>query len=236
MLIVEHEPAAPAGWLGEQLSTAGCALDVRRAYAGDALPGPDDLQGVDGVVVLGGAMGASDDAVAPWLPDVRALVRAAEAAGVPVLGLCLGHQLAARALGGEVVRNPAGPTLAVLPLCWAEDAEADPLFAGVLGTEHAVHWNEDVVATLPPGAQVVATSPDGAVQAARLGRHVWGVQFHPEAGPEIVGRWVREDGARYAAEGLALDRYLEDVRNHEQELADGCARLARSFLALVGRS
>lgn len=235
VLVVEHEPGAPAGWLGEGLERAGCRLDVRRPYAGDRLPGPA-LEALDGIVVLGGSMAAWDDDAAPWLPDTRTLVRTAEHAGVPVLGICLGHQLAVRALGGAVGRNPAGTTVAVLPLCWAEDASDDPLFAAVLGTGHAVHWNNDVAAALPPGARVVATSPDGAVQAARLGRSVWGVQFHPEAGPGIVDRWVREDGATYAAAGIDLEQYLSDVRAHEAELADGCARLARSFLRLAASS
>jgi len=233
ILVVQHEEGAPAGWLGDELERAGGRLDVRRPYAGDALPA--DLTGVDGAVVLGGGMAAWDDAVAPWLPGTRALIRAAEHSGVPVLGICLGHQLATRALGGEVGRNPAGTTVAVLPLCWGEDAADDPLFRAVLATTTGVHWNDDVVAALPPGARVVATSPDGAVQAARLGRSVWGVQFHPEAGADIVGRWVREDGQPYAEAGIDLEQYLYDIRTHESALREGCARLAASFLELVAQ-
>ena len=231
ILVVQHEDGAPAGWFGEELERAGARLDVRRPYAGDPLPA--DVGGIDALVVLGGAMAAWDDERAPWLPGTRALVRTCERAGVPVLGICLGHQLATRALGGEVGPNPAGTTIAVLPLCWAEDAGEDPLFAAMIGTERAVHWNSDIAAALPAGARVVATSPDGAVQAARLGHSAWGVQFHPEAGPEIVGRWAREDGQPYAEAGIDLEQYLSDVRTHRAELEDGCARLARSFLRLV---
>ncbi len=234
LLVVEHEAGAPAGWLGDELEAAGCALDVRRPYAGDALPGVEATGSLDGVVVLGGSVAAWDDVAAPWLPDTRTLVRAAEAAGVPTLGICLGHQLAAKALGGDAAPNPAGATVAVLPVCWSGEAADDPLFADVVGTAVGVHWNNDVVAALPPGARVLASSPDGAVQAARLGRHVWGVQFHPEAGPDIVGRWVQEDGGPYVDAGFDLEQYLADLREHEAALLDGCRRLARSFLALVG--
>ena len=234
VLVVEHEPGAPAGWLGEELQTAGATLDVRRPYTGEPLQVSDELEGIDAVLVLGGAMAAWDDVVAPWLPDTRSLVRSAEQAGVPVLGVCLGHQLATRALGGEVGRNPAGTSVAVLPVCWAPGAAEDPLFAGVTGTAVAVHWNDDVVSALPPGATVLATSPDGAVQAARLGTSVWGVQFHPEAGPSIIDRWVQEDGAPYVAAGLDLEQYTRDVADHETDLRDSCRRLAASVLRLVG--
>jgi GMP synthase (glutamine-hydrolysing) len=236
VLVVEHEPGAPAGWFGEHLERVGCRLDVRRPYAGDPLPGPDELDGtdsIDGIVVLGGSVDAWEESAAPWLVDNRTLVRAADARGLPVLGICLGHQVATAALGGEVDRNPAGATLAVLPVAWAAEAEDDPLFAGVVGSRWAVHWNNDVVSVLPPGAQVLATSPDGAVQAARLARHVWGVQFHPEAGPEIVGRWVTDDGAAYVAAGFDLEQYLSDIRGHEPELRETCERLAGSFVQLV---
>lgn len=233
VLVVEHEPGAPAGWFGDELQRAGCRLDVRRPYAGDPLPSGAELADVDGVVVLGGGVAAWDDAAAPWLPGTRALVRAAEEADVPVLGICLGHQLAALALGGEVTPNPAGATLAVLPVCWSDDAADDPLFGSALGTAAGVHWNNDVVVALPPGGRVLASSPDGSVQAARLGRSVWGVQFHPEAGPDIVGRWAREDGAPYAAAGVDLEGYLADVRRHETALTASCAALAGGFLRLL---
>jgi GMP synthase (glutamine-hydrolysing) len=232
VLVVEHEAGAPSGWLGDELMRAGCRLEVHRPYGGDPLP--TDLAGVDGVVVLGGAVASWDDTLAPWLPDTRALIRKAELAGVPVLGICLGHQLATRALGGEVGRNPSGTTLAVLPVSWSEDARTDPLLADLVDMGRAVHWNSDVVSALPDGARTLATSPDGAVQAARLGEHVWGVQFHPEAGPSIVERWVREDGAPYVDAGYDLDGFLADVRERQDELARGCATLARSFVRVLG--
>ena len=234
MLVVEHEAGAPAGWLGEELEVIGATLDVRRPYTGEPLQVLADLQGIDAVLVLGGAMSAWDDVAAPWLPDTRSLVRAAEQVGVPVLGVCLGHQLATRALGGEVGRNPAGTSVAVLPVCWSPLAAEDPLLAAMTDTAAAVHWNDDVVSVLPPSATVLATSPDGAVQAARLGRSVWGVQFHPEAGPSIIDRWVQEDGAPYAAAGIDLEQYTRDGADHETDLRESCRRLAASVLGLVG--
>ena len=109
VLVVEHEEGAPAGWLGDWLEAAGARLAVLRPYRGETLPA--SVADFSGVVVLGGGMDAWSDEDHPWLRATRGLVRDAEDAGVPTLGICLGHQLAVLALGGEVARNPAGETL-----------------------------------------------------------------------------------------------------------------------------
>lgn len=226
VLVVEHEADAPAGWMGDGLTDRGTHLEVCRPYAGDAVPG---IEGYDGLVVLGGAMDAWDDAETPWLPATRELVRSAESAGVPTFGICLGHQVATLALGGEVGRNPAGTTAAVLPIAWGDEAFDDPLLGSVTDAAHALHWNNDIVLRLPDGAQVLALSPDGAVQAARLGEHVWGVQFHPEATPEILASWVAE----YAGPEADLDGYLAEAERLRADLEETCRRLAGSFHRLV---
>lgn len=233
VLVVEHEPDAPAAWLGEALERRGVRLVVARPHAGEPVPGPE---GFDGVVVLGGAMDAWDDARTPWLPAVRDLVRRAEATGVPVLGICLGHQLATLALGGEVARNPAGGTVAVVPIGWAGDAGDDPLLGRLAGAPWAVHWNNDVVVRLPEGARLLASSPDGAVQAARLGRHVWGVQFHPEASPAVLADWVAEYGRQFAEHGYDLEAYLAAARRCAAELETTCDRLAEAFTLVMAEA
>src|SRR5579875_3236310 len=109
LLVVQLDPTDPVGRLGEWLTEAGLDLDVRALDAGEALPA--DLSEHDGVLVLGGSMGAEDDAVAPYLKDVRALLRAAVEHEVPTLGVCLGHQLLAVSAGGRVELNPLGPEI-----------------------------------------------------------------------------------------------------------------------------
>jgi GMP synthase (glutamine-hydrolysing) len=237
VLVVEHEDGAPAGWLGEWLVEEGVDLDVRRPYAGEALPA--DLTAHEGLLVLGGGMDAWADEDHVWLPATRDLVRIAEETGTPALGLCLGHQLAVLALGGEVDRNPAGPTIAVMPVGWSEDASEDPLLGPLTGAPRAAHWNVDVATRLPDAALVLARTPDGAPQAARLGRSVWGVQCHPEAGPAILRRWAEDDGEPHRAAGVDVDGFLADADRSAEDLETWWRPLGRSFahqvLAVVSR-
>jgi GMP synthase (glutamine-hydrolysing) len=231
VLVVEHEEGAPAGWLGEWLVEEGLHLDVRRPYAGEALP--EGLDGHAGLLVLGGGMDAWDDDRCGWLPATRQLVRMAEATGTPALGLCLGHQLAVLALGGEVQRNPAGATIAVMPVGWLEDAADDPVLGPVTGAARASHWNVDVATRLPDGSRVLARTPDGAPQAARLGASVWGVQCHPEAGPAILKRWADDDGEPHRAAGVDVDGFLEDAARSAGDLQAWWRPLGTSFAAAV---
>ncbi len=113
-------------------------------------------------------MGACDDAVAPWLAPTRALIADAVARGVPTLGVCLGHQLAAVALGGAVERNPSGRTVGLVPVRLTDAGASDPLLAG-LGGLPAVHYNDDVVLEAPAGT-VLATLPDGRPRRCASGR------------------------------------------------------------------
>lgn len=138
-------------------------------------------------------MGATDDHEAPWLPEVRALIRRCAEAGVPTLGVCLGHQLAATALGGRVIVNPQGKQSGLLPVGYTAAADTDPLFGGLAHRVRGVHSNNDVVAELPRGAVVLAQAPGGEVQAARFAPTVWGVQWHPEVDADVFAIWCELD-------------------------------------------
>lgn len=227
LLVVQHEPDAPAAWLGDWWEEAGLAVDVVRGDLGEEVPA---RLVHDGLVVLGGAMGAHDDTEHPWLGPTKALVRDAVGRRAPVLGVCLGHQLAAVALGGVSEPNPAGRTLGVVPVRLTHAGAADPLLAGSDALP-AVHYNDDVVTTLPPGATVLARLPDGMPQALRFGERAWGVQFHPETPPAVFEAWLRAE----ATEGLGDEeqRALDAVRAAEAELRAAWRPFAERFAQLV---
>jgi GMP synthase (glutamine-hydrolysing) len=230
VLVVQHQADCPPALLGLWLDAAGCELDVRHPYAGEPLPA--DLSEHDALVVLGGSMGAYDDADHPWLPATKELVRLAAAEGTPALGVCLGHQLATVALGGTVEVNPRGRQLGVLPMGWTDEAAGDP----VLGSRPArvIHWNNDVVTELPPGAALLASAPDGTVQAARLAPEVWGVQPHPEVDDTVVGRWAADERATIGPE--VLDAALAQMHAAVPELARTWQPVAVAFAERVRAS
>lgn len=234
VVVVQHEDDCPPGLVAEALERAGLHVDVVRPDLGESLPDADDLgddhdpAGLDGLVVLGGRMGAGDDADHPWLAPTRDLIAAAVAADVPTLGICLGHQLAARACGGTVHRNPAGKTIALRPWSPTEEGAEDPLTSALRADEAVLHWNGDVVETVPPRATVLARTPDGAVQALRLGARAWGVQFHPEVTPAIVEGWPEEGNDPEDERVL-----VAQVRERYTVLAPVWERLLDRFAALV---
>ena len=194
--VVQHEDGCPSGLFAGWWAEAGVIVDVARPDRRDPLP---SLDAIDGLVVLGGSMGATDDDRHPWLSPTRDLLASAVDTGVPVLGVCLGHQMLAVAAGGSVGRHPAGKQKGVLPVGLTGDGETDALL-GRLATGHrdsspvSLQWNDDVVVALPPGATVLARTGDGVPQALRFGDAAWGVQFHPEVDPPIVRAWAENEG------------------------------------------
>jgi GMP synthase (glutamine-hydrolysing) len=233
ILVVQHQGDAPLGLFTEWLTTEGVALDVRRPDLDE--PVPDGLDHHAGLIVLGGSMGAHDDAAHPWLTPTKTLLREAVGTGVPMLGICLGHQLAAVAFGGTSRRNPKGQTVGVLPIGWRRDVSGDPLCAGVAADTEAVvaHWNGDVISELPSRGAVLATTPDGAPQVLRLAERAWGVQFHPEIDQALLSVWADEDRQDAARRGVDVDAALQQAKEQEDALRTTGRRLAQSFATIV---
>lgn len=231
ILVVEHEAGCPSGWVGDWLGEAGARLDVRRPYDGDVLP--DHLASHSGMLVLGGSMGANDDADHSWLAPTRQLVRLAVDEGTPVLGICLGHQLVTVALGGTVTPNPRGQQIGVLDVGWQDAAYDDALFAPLTAATRAVQWNNDIVTELPDGADVLAWTAAEEIQAARFAPCVWGVQWHPEVGAEIIAGWVEEDRDAATRRGVDIDRSLAEVAAAEDEMRRAWRGLATGFAGVT---
>lgn len=214
ILVIEHEAKCPPALVGTWLTEAGCRVDVCRPYTGESLPA---LTGYDGLLVLGGSMGARDDEAFPWLGPVRELIREAAAREIPTIGICLGHQLAAVALGGEVALNPRGQQLGLLEVGWRPAADDDPVLAPVK-TIRGIHWNNDIVTSLPDGAELLAAVDDDVVQVARFAPTVWGVQLHPEADEHVVGAWADGDREEHTRRGVDQAALLSEIAEARAEL------------------
>ena len=218
ILVIQHQADVPLGLFTEWLTATGVRLDVRRPDLHEEIP--EGLDAHAGLIVLGGTMGAHDDATHPWLAPTKALLRKAVGTDVPSLGICLGHQLAAVALGGTSEPNPRGQTVGVLPI--AADGEAA-----------VAHWNGDVVSEVPAGVAVLATTPDGAPQVIRLAERAWGVQFHPEADHALLSVWADHDRQDAARRGIDVDDALQQAKEQQEALHATGRRLARSFAEIV---
>lgn len=231
VLVVQHEEDAGAGLVGERLARAGLRLDVVRAWEGEALPA--DLGGHAGLLVLGGSVNCEDDEAASWLPGVRALVREAVDGEVPLLGICLGGQIVAHALGGSVTPRPQGPELGAVPLRRLPAATDDPVLGGVPDGALAAQWHWDDVDRLPPGAVPLLTGDSCPHQAFRVGSACWAVQFHPEADGATVAEWAAEDGERLRASGTDPEALVAGVRDAEPALRTVWGAVAEAWGALV---
>ncbi|MHA3703520.1 type 1 glutamine amidotransferase [Jatrophihabitans sp. YIM 134969] len=232
VLVVEPDAADPVARLGDWLRDSGAELQVVRPYAGDALPA--DLTGFDALIVMGGRMGAGDDAEFPWLADVRALLVAAVNGEVPTLGVCLGSQLLGLALGGTVERNPEGPEVGASLVAKRQAAAGDPLFRALPITPDVLQWHDDAVTRLPSGAELLMSSPGCATQAFRVGRVAWGVQFHIENTADMVREWTENSRHSATRSGRDLDAVeatalglLEDIEETWRPFAGTFADIAR---------
>lgn len=209
VLVLQAQPDAPVGHVGDWAAEAGVVLDV--ALIRDAVAVPDPAS-YDAVIALGSEASLAQETPA-WVQRELAVLQGAVDAEIPVLGICFGAQALAVALGGRIHVLPK-PEIA-----WVEvETDAPELVA----PGPWMSWHEDGI-ELPPVATEIARSATGT-QAFVFGPHL-GVQFHPEATPEIVAGWLDGDP------GLQLDRSVDAaVRSGEDP-----ARAARAAHALLDR-
>jgi GMP synthase-like glutamine amidotransferase len=221
LLVVQPSDRAPAERLGDWLADAGAELSVCRPPADGV---PERLDGLDGLVCMGGEMGAHDDADYPWLVALRGLLANAVARRVPVLGVCLGGQLLALATGGAVRRAAQGPEAGTLLIAKRDAAAHDPLFAQLPLTPDVIQFHYDEIHRLPPGATLLASSPRYANQAFRVGAAGYGLQGHIETSPTTVLSWGRRD-----AEGVFPRDQLDT--DHLAQVHDNIAQAWQPFAA-----
>jgi GMP synthase (glutamine-hydrolysing) len=186
LLVVQHEPSAPPGLLAPAAAATGVELQVVEA---SDQPVPVTLDGADGLVVLGGVMDADETHAYPHLARTMDLVRDAAARSAPTLGICLGAQLAAAALGGRAYPGPAGEELGWTKVELTEAGRTDPVTGALHEPAELFEWHHDTFDP-PPGATLLAGGAVYSSQAFRLGS-VAAVQFHPEVdGPLLAGWWA----------------------------------------------
>lgn len=188
ILVFQHVSVEHPGVFREFWAEAGHEWVAVELDAGDAIPDP---AGFDLLVVMGGPMDVWQEDELPWLVREKAAISHwVKDLGRPYLGICLGHQLLAAALEGEV--GPmAAPEVGFAGVALTEAGLADPLLAGFAPAFETFQWHGSEVTRLPEGAVILAANPACPVQAMRWGRHAYGFQYHVEITPATVPEWQR---------------------------------------------
>lgn len=220
LLVIMHDWLAPAGVLGECIIARGATYTTVLPHEGYSSEAPHEPRGLpadhrrfDGLLVLGGAMAATDDANYPHLAAVLALIRAFHAAEKPVLGVCLGAQLVARAFGGRVY--PQGwLEFGFHPIVLTEAGRIDPLLEGMGPNAWIMQWHEDNF-DLPEDASLLATGRECPNQVFRVGKATYGLQCHLEVNADIARSWVRVRREPIAGQDPGFfARFEQDLAQH----------------------
>ena len=187
--VLQHVPHEGPGTIADVLATAGVELRTVRLDRDEPVPPVDDL---GGLVVMGGPMGVHEEADHPWLGPERDLLRQCVDAGLPVLGVCLGAQQLAAALGADVSTGPAeevGAGRVELTGAGRRDPVLGPEYHGLSGTAvPCVHWHRDTFA-VPEGSVHLAATAEFPNQAFRMGDRAYGFQFHVEVDEALAAAW-----------------------------------------------
>ncbi|MEM8757924.1 MAG: type 1 glutamine amidotransferase [Planctomycetota bacterium] len=229
LLVIQHG-AFDAGRLGATLRDHGFKLDTRRVTHPDSPdPLPTDLDDIHGIVSLGGPQSAADDSLDSILEQELELIRGAHERDLPIVGVCLGHQLIARALGGTVKRAET-PEWGFCGVSLPVPGQTESLLGGMPWDTMQFQTHSDHVAEPPPGAAVIGSSPACPVQIMKVGHRTLGFQFHFESLRPDIERYAQVDGETMAAAGVdpaAVAAQLDEHYNRFAVVADRlCVNLA----------
>ena len=220
--IIQHVafegPGAIAGWALER----GHSITVTEQFRGGKLPPADAL---DFLVIMGGPMGANDDAQFAWMAAQKRLIAEALRKGKAILGVCLGSQLLAQVMGARVYRNRERE-IGWFPVRLTAEATASRLFSGLPPEMTALHWHGDTF-DLPQGAARLAESDLCRNQAFELDGRALGLQFHLEVQPEGLERLIANSASDLAVPGPAVQTA------DQMRAAAHCAQALRPVLDTI---
>jgi GMP synthase-like glutamine amidotransferase len=234
ILVFQHIDVEHPGIFRRFLAEDNIAWDAVELDVGENIPA---LENYDALWVMGGPMDVWQEDEHPWLQEEKAAIRAAvQDYKMPYLGVCLGHQLLADALGGRVGKVDT-PEVGVMPVDMTAVAKSDPVFSSLDSSIQTLQWHGTGVLQPAPGTAVLAGSPLCAVQAMRWGNHAYGIQFHVEVEADTVANWGKiPEYAAALSDTLgadALSEFESVVRKNMNNFNHSARRIYNGFIGLL---
>ncbi len=232
IVVFQHLACEHPGIWRQFMREDGIEVVTVELDAGEKIP---SLDNADALLVFGGPMNVYQEERHPWLRHETEVIRDAALGGKPILGVCLGGQLLAKALGAGVTMNPE-PEVGLLDVDLTDAGARDTLFAGWPRRAQVVQWHSDTFA-VPSGGVRLATSAGCADQAFRYGDRAYGLQFHPEVSAGMVAEWA--DVPEYAEamgrmQALGTANPFAGVAREAPALAARARLLYQNFKSLTG--
>jgi GMP synthase (glutamine-hydrolysing) len=228
IIILQHHDTCPPGRIGQTLRDHGLRSRILRPDRGEALP--TDLDDVDAVVSMGGPQQVDEGHA--WIKQELAFLKMAHEASLPVLGVCLGHQLLAEALGGK-----AGPAdeleIGFVDVNIAPAGQTDIILRGIPWTSPMFQKHTYEVKELPPGAQTLASSDRCGIQIYRVGMRTYGFQYHFEADRALIERLTSDAATSLHRMGLTSDEWQTQLNDHYVRFARIADRLCLNIVTYM---
>lgn len=237
LLVLQHITVEHPGIFRDFLAADGVAWDAVELDRGETIPALDSY---DALLVFGGPMDVWQEDLHPWLVDEKTAIHEAVAErGMPFLGVCLGHQLLAAALGGRV-EPMAAPEVGVLDVTLTPAGQRSRLMRGIDLVFPCLQWHGAEVTGLPPGAVPLAHSPACGIQALQVGEAAFGVQYHVEMTGDTVTDWARIPAYAQSLEATmgpgAVARLDDALQARLPDFNADAKRLYDNFMALARRA